>query len=369
MSERGKRNLAILVTVALVVFMLLAAEGAIRLRQFLKYGSTAVLEDYWTIDPSTGLRVPVAGRSVGRISINSLGFRGPEIAAAKPEGTVRVAFLGASTTWCAEVSGNEHVWPHLVTAAVARAFPGARFEYVNAGVPGYTMSSILRNLELRVAPLKPDVIVIYEASNNLSGELRELAARRGIIADARVQQLSWPSRYSQLWYLVEKNLRVRDAQRMARTGEARLEIDPATLGDEFRRELMQVALAARKNARLVVLATFSIQLRRGQSAEQQAKASESAFFYAPFTTPQMLIESYARYNQIVREVARSTGSMLIEGEDEIPGDPAHFTDTVHFSDAGSRAQAQRIGRALAASPDLRRVVDDIAAPRAGASLK
>ena len=355
-SARRKRNLVILITVAAIVLLLAAAEGAMRLRQVLKYGSTGTLEDYYTVDPRINLRVPVANLSSGRISINSLGFRGPEIAMPKPPGTVRLAFLGASTTWCGEVSGNQTVWPHLVTEALSRTYPRARLDYVNGGVPGYTMESILKNLQHRVGPLKPDVIVIYEVSNNLSGELRELAAKRGIIGDAKVQELTWPSRHSLLWYLVEKNLRVLAAQRAAQSVQARLEVDAGTLGDEFRNSLTQLVVAARANASLVALATFSIQPRRDQSAEQQMRASASAFFYAPFVTTRLLIDGYERYNQIVREVARETGVLLIEGEHDIPGDSVHFTDTVHFSDAGSKAMAQRISRALASSPKLQELL-------------
>ena len=72
----------------------------------------------------------------------------------------------------------------------------------------------------------------------------------------------------------------------------------------------------------------------------------------PFITPRLLIEGYARYNQIVREVAAETGALLIEGENEIPGDPAHFTDAVHFTDAGSKVMAERVSRVLRASPAL-----------------
>ena len=349
-------RLMILVTIALIVLTLLAAEAAVRVRQTLKYGSTASIEDYWTIDPKSGLRVPVANFSAGHIAINSLGFRGPEIAVPKPAGTIRLAFIGASTTWCAEVSGNDYVWPHLVTASLSQTFRGARFDYVNAGVPGYTMGSLLKTVQYRVAPLQPDVIVIYETSNNLSGEMRELAAKRGIIPEAKVHQFSWPSRYSLLWYLVEKNLLVLQAQRTARAGQGRLEVDPATLGEEFRQGLTQLVRAAQQNAKLVALATFSIQLRRDQSPEQKMRAAESAFFYMPFATTQLLIDGYERYNQIVREVAKETGAMLIEGENEIPGDPAHFADSVHFTDAGSRAMAQRISRALISSPMLKRLL-------------
>ena len=356
--RRNLRLAAALVTLALIFIVLLAAEGAVRIRQTLKFGSTESIEDYWTLDPRSGLRVPIAGFTSGRISINSLGFRGPEIAVPKPPGTLRLAFLGASTTWCGEVSGNDKVWPHLVTAALARSLPGTRLDYINGGVPGYSLASMLKNLQHRVAPLQPDVIVIYEAASNFSGEMRELAAKQGIIGEAKMQEMSWPSRYSLLWNLVEKNLLIRQAQSVARASQGRLVVDPATLGDEYRQGLTELVRAAQQQARLVVLATFSTQLRPGQTAEQQMRASESAFFYMPFVTPRLLIDGYARYNQVAREVAAETGALLLGGENDIPGDAAHFSDTVHFSDAGAQAMSERIYRGLAASPALRQLVGD-----------
>jgi lysophospholipase L1-like esterase len=356
LTNRGRRNLVILITVGAILLMLLGAEAAVRLRQKLKYGAAETIEDYYTYDSATGLRVPIASLSRGRISINSLGFRGPEIAVSKPPRTVRIAFLGASTTWSAEVSGNEYVWPHLVTASLSRAFPDVKFDYINAGVPGYTMGSILKNLQYRVAPLHPDVIVIYEGSNNLSGELREIAAKRGLISESTMQEFSWPGRYSLLWQLVEKNLRVLKSQRGAESSQGRLELDANTIGDEYRDGLRALVVAAQQNAKLVALATFSIQLRRDQTPEQQLRGSASALFYAPFATPRLLMDGYERYNHILREVARETGAMLIEGEHDVPGDPVHFNDTVHFTDAGSKAMAERISRELIASPRLRQLV-------------
>ena len=345
-----------LVTVAAIVLLLLAVEAAVRIRHVIKYGSMTTIEELYTVDPRLNLRVPVAGYSSGHISINSLGFRGPEIAMPKPPDTVRVAYLGASTTWCAEVSGNDYVWPHLVTASLRRAFPDVRFDYVNGGVPGYTIDSILKNLQYRVAPLHPDVIVIYEASNNLSGEMRELALKRGIIEDRNIEVNSWPSRYSLLWYLLEKNLRVLTAQRLAAKNQGVLDVDTNTLGTEYRQVLTALVRAAQSTAKLVAVATFSIQPRREQPPEQQLRASASALFYMPFVTPATIIEAYGRYNRIIREVARDTGALLIEGEDDIPGDPAHFTDSVHFTDLGSKVMAERISRSLISNPDFQQLL-------------
>jgi hypothetical protein len=55
-------------------------------------------------------------------------------------------------------------------------------------------------------------------------------------------------------------------------------------------------------------------------------------------------------------VARDTGVLLIEGEQEIPGDMAHFHDSVHFTDAGSAAMAQRVSRALINNDRVRAIV-------------
>lgn len=342
-----------LFTIGVILVLLLAAEIVVRVRQHLRYGSTATLEEQYTVDPRLNLRVPVAGFSRGRIEVNAMGFRGPDIEVPKPANTLRLAFLGASTTWCAEVSSNDLVWPHLVATELSRAFRTTRFDYVNAGVPGYTLESMQRSLELRVASLEPDVIVIYEATNDLSGEMRRVAAARGVIESDRFEVESWPGRYSLLWYLAEKNLRVLAAQRIAKSAGMRLEFDPREIGHEYRADLTRLVRTAQRHAKLVAVATFSVQPRRGQTEERQMQASSSALFYMPFLHPESIIAAYERYNDIVREVARQTGSLLIEGENDIPGDPVHFADTVHFTDAGSRAMAARISSALMADTRLK----------------
>jgi lysophospholipase L1-like esterase len=300
-----------------IVVMFVLAEVALRVRQTIRYGTHATVEEYYRTDPKLGLRVPIANTAKGHISINSLGFRGPEIALPKPAGTVRLAFLGASTTWCGEVSSNEHVWPHIVTASVAAAFPQAKFDYVNGGVPGYTVASSMKNLLLRVAPLQPDVIVIYEGLNDLSGELREVAVRQGVTSDPKPQQLSWPSRYSLLWNLAEKNLLILASQRAAARNEGRLAAVPQNVGEQYRNRLTELVRAAQSHAKLVAVVTLSARLRQRQTPEQQLAALSSALFYMPFISPNALLDAYQKYNDINRDVARDTGALVIAHEDAI----------------------------------------------------
>lgn len=346
LSDRAKW--AILAAVALVLVAVLAAgaEWAIRARQLRSYGTAATVEQSYVVDPRINLRVPIANLKTGRIETNSLGFRGPEIPVQKPQGMLRIAFLGASTTWCAEVSGNDRVWAHIVAEELKRTFPERSFDYVNGGVPGYVARSSLKNLQYRVSPLRPDVIVIYHATNDMSGELRQLAAAKGVAREPRVEKPSWLAQHSLLWNLAEKNWRIWTAKRRAEANEGRLEFEPATLGEPFRRDLTELIVEAKRHAKVVAVATFSSQLRSGQSAEQQLRAAESALYYMPFMTPSGLIAAYARYNQVIREVAASTGAVLVGGEEAIPGDPEHFADSVHFRDPGSEVMAARVASAL-----------------------
>ena len=100
------RSFLIILTILLVASLILAimAEGAVRLIQYLKHGggNTTVTALYET-DEKTGLRVLVPGARHAGVTINRQGFRGPDIPSAKPGGTLRLAFIGASTTFCAEI--------------------------------------------------------------------------------------------------------------------------------------------------------------------------------------------------------------------------------------------------------------------------
>lgn len=365
LSTRPKVVLLCTITAVLVAGMFLAAEALIRVRQYIRYGTTATADQLYRVDQASGLRVPIAGLRVGRISTDSRGFRNPELDSPKPPGRVRIAFLGADTTWCAEVQSNEHTWPHLVSAALAPVVAPAKIDYVNAGVPGFIAKRSQVNLKHRVGSLKPDVIVIYHATNDMSHEVRAMAVKQGIkSASVRLESsTSWMSNHSVLWNLIEKNLLVMRVQRQNSGGAEILKFDPAALGDGFRSELTELIRDAQTVAKLVVVPTFSTRVRPGQSDEEQRAAIASALLYAPFMPHDGFVRAFARYNEIIRAVAKETGVLLVEGEHDIPGAASHFVDSVHFSDAGSAAMADRIIKALKSSPRFAELAAERAATR------
>ena len=85
----------------------------------------------------------------------------------------------------------------------------------------------------------------------------------------------------------------------------------------------------------------------------------------PYMSLGALLGGYEAYNQAIRQVARETGALLVEGALDIPGDARHFTDSVHFSDAGSAAMARRVSEALLASSSFKSKVEKPAQDQRG----
>ena len=340
----------VLAVLGICIVLLLLAEAGVRLRNKMRHGDFWGIEETYTLDRVSGLRIPVPGGRFGPILINSFGFRSPEITEDKPPGRVRVAFLGGSTTYCAEVSSNEMTWPHLVWKALHDRWPDLDIDYINAGVPGYTTRALLPALEKRVARFKPDIIVIYEATNDLSANSYELARDQGVAENRpQVDDFNWLTRHSLLALLVRKNLEIMRQQRLATSSSGKLKLDTARLDAEFREDYTNLVEASAKIANIVVTVTFAPRLRAEQSPEQRKEAAVSSLYYMPYMTIDDLVTAFAHYNQVIREVAGTHRTLLVGAESAIPADSEHYTDSVHFTDAGSVAMAHRVASALISS--------------------
>jgi lysophospholipase L1-like esterase len=359
------RALRFALLTASIVVALLFLEGAVRVRQWMRFGTTTPDAVPLVRDPESELRFAKPRLSTARIHTDSHGFRNPELQMPKPPGRVRLAFLGGSTTFCSEVSGDAAAWPSLVAQEIQARYPDVSFDFVNAGEPGYDVEASLKNLRLRVAPLQPDLILYYEASNDLSKDTRLLARRAGLYA-GEAEQPSALARVSSAWGLIEKNLVYRRRASATGTGP-RLAYDADSLAGGFQARLAELLRASRQVAPVVAVATFSHKVRRDQSPDAQVKASGTSLYYAPYMSVAGLLDGWDAYNRAIRSAAAETNAILIEGEETIPGDDVHFADSVHFLDPGSRRMAERVATALLASPEFQRLVESKRSARAARS--
>jgi lysophospholipase L1-like esterase len=342
--------------VCAMVLLAFVAEGFIRVRQSIRQGvpwgkSLWGTDQTYVTDPESGLRMPIPNGHFGPVHINSFGFRSPEIPVEKPAGRLRIAFLGGSTTYCAEVSSNQMTWPYLVVAAIQQHFPDLDIDFINGGVPGYTTATLKMYLEKRIARFRPDVIVIYEATNDLSSNSFVLAREQGVRTHTMDQSMGWLAHHSLLAYLVEKNVSILEQQHPfgGQEGRRNVVMNQARLAAMYRSDLTALVEASKKVAGLVVTVTFAPRLRANQSTTNLRRAAITSLYYMPYMTPEAILEGFRHYNDVMRSVAAEEDTLLVGGEDSIPADAQHYKDSVHFSDAGSVLMAKRVTDALLGS--------------------
>jgi lysophospholipase L1-like esterase len=162
------KRLILLLTSVLVG--LLIAEAILRWREDL--WRKAVHFDagfrWLEYDPLLGWRNTPQFRD-GDIVINSLSFRGAETAARKAADSIRVVCAGDSRTFGTWLDFQrlrfDNAYPPLLDALAAAAGT-ARVEVINAGVIGYSSAQGLRQFQLRLLDLAPDVIVVSFGFND-----------------------------------------------------------------------------------------------------------------------------------------------------------------------------------------------------------
>lgn len=350
-NRDGRLLVRLLVVTILGAF---ALEGAVRVRQYLKHGTTDRTIYARMVDEETGLELPSPESVVGGISINKAGFRGPELDSPKPEGRIRIGFLGGSTTFCAEVTDNASTWPHLVTDALREASGGKEIDYVNGGAPGFSSKHSITNLEARVAPQDPDVLVIYHCTNDLNLDTIEAAEERGIFS-GKAEDPSWLGRMSMAWFLVEKNQRVK--ARQSREGQELLDVRADELSHQFAARLDTLLTKAKETADVVAICTFQTKARRDQTPEVQLASFNTSLYYMPYMSVETLLDGFDEYNRVIREAAERNGVLLIDTDGWIPGDSEHFVDSVHMSDAGAERMAACVSEALLSSSEMAALLD------------
>ena len=99
-----------------------------------------------------------------RIETNEKGLRGPEINVPKPSDTRRIAMIGGSSVFGYLVSDGDEC-ARLLEDRLRQT--ESNVEVINAGVPGYNLIQSTRRFESHVAPLQPDVVILYLGWNDL----------------------------------------------------------------------------------------------------------------------------------------------------------------------------------------------------------
>jgi hypothetical protein len=129
-------------------------------------------QDVYVFDPTDGSPFPRfrflrnAAYPSG-LRTNAFGWPGPDVPLNRRRGSIRVAFVGASTT----ISSHDqpYAYPEIVGLLLERwarlRHPDVAFDVVNAAREGINSESIQAIVRQEVAPLDPDLVVYYEGAN------------------------------------------------------------------------------------------------------------------------------------------------------------------------------------------------------------
>lgn len=354
------------------------ARGAVILAIFLVVGEiTARVDDalYWktpvlslhsqqrlTLSDTLGTR----GRPDYRYEkwrMNNLGFRGPDIEPTPRSGRTRVAILGASETFgLQESEGAEY--PHRLHVLLDSLVPG-RFEVVNTALPGMTMLTMVPYYQRMVAPIKPDLVVIYPspsfylATEPLPKELpprvvvsqpRPAFGIDPTLLDSRLLDRVKNSLKSLVpvsaitWYRDWKLARVRAAE----GAEWVWQETPPDRMALFELHLDRLVASVAACGTRVLLVTHTnrfIQADDFRGPDRRHLVNLMATSY-PRASERVMANIDLDANRIIREVAARYGATVIEAEAQIPSSSEYFVDYSHFTDLGADAMARIIAKGV-----------------------
>ncbi|HUU31945.1 MAG TPA: SGNH/GDSL hydrolase family protein, partial [Phycisphaerae bacterium] len=337
--RKGTHYAAPVIVLALLS-ALLATETAARL-----YGQNAPMPRHGDI--------PLAGDWKIALHTNLLGNNdrlreiptdvGP-VPAPKPEGTIRIACLGSSTTAPGRIQAPEDLNPGKLEALLNRDLDG-RFEVINAGLGGYKDFQLFIYLRDILSQASPDVVTFYYGLEE-TDPAGPRAAYRKIVRllddtkdwdfNRKMEVLAAGSRSPILrfWHRAGPDLelvrRAREAIRRARELRYHVRLEREGVSPLANEETLKPT----REEVLARMVTF-------------CREADITFVMVPSITKSFHYED-AAYATIMKRQAEKGGALLIDPLDAFrqSGDPDLFFDHVYLSRKGHALLAKVLADGL-----------------------
>jgi len=292
---------------------------------------------------------------------NDLGFRGEGFSPAKPDGAYRIVAVGGSTTYSVAVDDYRQSYPYQLEEHLRRSGYD-QVEVINAGVGGYASYESLLNIQFRVLPLQPDLIIVYQGYNDIHTRLvypspKYRGDNSGYMSPFRSDTVMPPiweystalrvlgihfgitKSHSDLDWLrfsfADSNLRADFSQQWSRgtypsgifaqiSAMQILQDNPPV---HFERNLINMLAIGERHNTDIVLVTFKT----------------STKFDVPVVASEEYIFALAQHNDLTRRIAETYDTPIFDLQRAFPDDPGLFTDGRHMTAEGNLIRAQLIG--------------------------
>ena len=297
----------------------------------------------WTPHPYLSY-YPTPNYRKGQTFHNSLGYRNDEFSLEKPSGVYRIVALGGSSTYDVRIEDNAATFTAQLEKLLKEKYGYQNVQVINAGVPGYNSWEILVNLEFRVLDLDPDLVIIYEGTNDVHARLVEPSAYRG---DDSGRRQAWQVPRVALWehsallrilsrtMNITRQVSVDDFVssptylswpyefRLSGEAEGPTEILKKNPPIYFRRNLENMIAIAKEHDVTIMLSTWA---------------------YSPYlndyASKEYSQQGFQENNEVVKEVATGHHVPLFDFAEVMPQDAIYWADGRHVNEAGALTKAE-----------------------------
>ncbi len=357
--------------VALAILFGLSLEGACRVEDWIQFRTPVFALERSQEDLLLRDSLGMHGRPGGHFqkwSLNALGMRGPEVSAGKSSHVLRVVTAGASETFgLYESPGLEYprqledsLNAHLSSGGIAGC--EVRAQVLNSAMPGMSLPTIEQDIRLRVAPLKPDFVVLYATPSAYLDDALPVAARPDSSNSAR-RSLPW--RYALLPRVADRirvqlkallptvvQDRIRRRQIAAMLAEHpagwRFESVPPERLQRFEADLRQAVGVIRATGATPVLMTHANRFVGSGTPDAAAMRAWEKFYPRASGETIVAFDSVARL--VTMSVARDSQSVLVDLAPTLAQTHGSaFADFSHFTDLGSALAASNVTRSILGS--------------------
>lgn len=271
-------------------------------------------------------------------SSNSWGFRGKEFSVKKPKEIIRIIALGASTTEGSQA--DNQTYPYYLEEILKSK--GYKVEVINAGHHAHNISDTTALFRQKVLPLKPDVVIFYEAANSMNpGEY--LNGWKG--------WYSWDAGYGSFFKLMHQRSAIfvfitkllgYEKRQPPITNFYFLKDSPKLALRNYKDKVTEMARLSKQNNTHFILATFVTVANSNLSFNSEEKPNLWEDLYLkwyPFNAEQIGI-IYDNFNQGLKEIAQAEKIDLVDLASEFPKNPNYFIDHIHFTPSGNQVLAK-----------------------------
>ena len=306
---------------------------------------TSIRSEDLTVTPHPYLSYyPTPNYRKGLTSHNSLGYRNDEFSLEKPEGVYRIVALGGSSTYDVSIEDNADTFTAQLEKLLKEDYGFENIQVINAGVPGYNSWEILVNLEFRVLDLDPDLVIIYEGTNDVHARLVEPSAYRG---DDLGRRQAWQVPHVALW---QHSALLRILSRMMnltrQVGVDDFVSSPTYLSWPFEDRLRERNLDPAKILHENPPVYFHRNLEN-MIAVAQAHGIDimlSTWAYSPYlhdyAAENYYQEGFKENNDVVKEVGTDQQIPLFDFASVMPQDAKFWADGRHLNEAGALVKAK-----------------------------